>query len=55
MKAHRVFLLAVVAALGSLAMPPTQAADKHAFTTEDWAKLRSAHVVAVSPAGATIL
>src|ERR1700680_2759346 len=55
MKAHRVFLLAAIAGLVGLAMPPAQAADKHPFTADDWAKLRHAHVVAVSPDGATIL
>jgi dipeptidyl aminopeptidase/acylaminoacyl peptidase len=55
MKAHRAFLLAAIAGLAGLAMPPAQAADKHPFTADDWAKLRHAHVVAVSPDGATIL
>jgi dipeptidyl aminopeptidase/acylaminoacyl peptidase len=55
MKAHRTFLVSAVAGLIVLAMTPAQAADKHPFTVEDWAKLRSAQAVAVSPDGTTIL
>jgi dipeptidyl aminopeptidase/acylaminoacyl peptidase len=47
--------MSAVAGLIVFAMAPAQAADKHPFTVEDWAKLRSAQAVAVSPDGTTIL
>jgi acetyl esterase/lipase len=39
----------------ALLCPAARAADKHPFTPEDWAALRSAYPTAVSPDGKTIL
>lgn len=50
LKNYSAALLAV-----ALLCPAARAADKHPFTPEDWATLRSAYPTAVSPDGKTIL
>jgi dipeptidyl aminopeptidase/acylaminoacyl peptidase len=50
-----VFLAASILLAESFAFGQAQTSDKHPFTGDDWAAIRSASAVAVAPDGATIL